>query len=259
MTTPFLDLQHATLSFALGLARIGPALLFIPLFGDKALTSSVLRGVMLALVSLALLPTFESSAQALSSRPLLVTALKEATIGLVVGFTFGAPYLAALACGEMLDNQRGATIAKSIDPAAGVEASILAAFMGFLWTVTFALGGGVLRLMETLAASYRHLPLADSFALDLTTLTAAASVLGQALMAGILAASPAVGAMLLVEILLGVLSRFAPQLSPFSIALTVKSLIACLILVLYFGGWAFDFFNSIQMAWPVQRVFPEGS
>ena len=257
MATPFLDLQDAVLSLALGLARTAPALLFIPLFGDKALAPGVLRGVMMALVSLALLPTFLTSAQALADASVLAIVLKEAVIGLVIGFAFGAPYFAAVACGEILDNQRGATIAKAIDPAAGVEASILATFMGFLWTVTFALGGGLLRLLETLAASYRQLPLTQAFTLDLRTVTAASSLMGQALMAGIVAASPAVAAMLLVEILLGVLSRFAPQLSPFSIALTVKSLVACLILILYFGGWAFNVMNGLLHAWPLSRLFPE--
>lgn len=252
----FVDLEKAALIVALGLARITPALLFVPLFGEKALASGLLRGAMLALVSMALLPTFQISSETVAELPLLSIVLKEAVIGLILGFAFGAPYFAAMTCGEILDNQRGATVAKAIDPAAGVEASILATMMGFLWTMTFALGGGLLRMLETLAASYRHLPLAEPLELSMGTATAAASLLGQALMAGILAAAPAFVAMLLVEITLGVLSRFASQLNPFSISMTVKSLVACLVLVLYFGGWAFDFMNRIQYAWPLPRLFP---
>lgn len=253
MIVSFIDFQDAALVVALGLARVAPAVVFLPLFGDKAMASTVVRGAMLMLIALALLPTFQVSPQVVAELPLLSLVLKEAVIGLVLGFAFAAPYVAATTCGEILDNQRGATVAKAIDPAAGVEASILATLMGFLWTVSFTMGGGILRVMTALAESYRYLPLVEPLSLNAGVASAAASLLGQALMAGILVAAPAFVAMLLVEITLGVLSRFAPQLNPFSIAMAVKSLVACLILTMYFGGWAFDFMNSISVAWPLDR------
>lgn len=251
----FLQLEQSILCVALGLARIGPALIFVPLFGDKALTG-ILRGAMMALVSIALLPMFASTADSVSDLSILSTVLKEAIIGLILGFAFGAPYFAALTCGEILDNQRGATIAKSIDPAAGVEASVMGTFMGFLWTVTFALGGGLLKLLDTLATSYRRLPMDGVLTLNADTLSVIGSLLGKALMSGIAAAAPAVTAMLMVEISLGILSKFAPQLNPFSVAMTVKSLVACLILVLYFGGWTLEFLNNVSHAWSLPRLFP---
>ncbi|SUA90066.1 type III secretion system protein SpaR [Pandoraea pulmonicola] len=248
-------LEQSVLCVALGLARIGPALLFVPLFGEKALAPGLLRSAMIALISLSLLPVLAPTAQTLSDIPLLSTVLKEATIGLVLGFMFGAPYFAALTCGEILDNQRGATIAKAIDPAAGVEASILATLMGFLWTVTFALGGGLLHLLETLAASYRQIPIESALTFDANTLYGTARLLGQALLAGIAAAMPALAAMLLVEISLGVLSRFAPQLNPFSVAMTLKSLVACLILLLYFSGEAPRFLYNRFDNWSLPTLF----
>jgi len=247
-------LEQSVLCVAVGLARIGPALMFIPLFGEKALTG-IVRSAMLALTSLALLPVLAPSAQALPSLPLLATVLKEASIGLVLGFAFGAPYFAALACGEMLDNQRGATLAKAIDPAAGVEASILATLMGLVWTVIFAFGGGLLHLLDTLAASYRQIPIESAITLDAKTVYGSARLLGRALLSGIAAAMPALSAMLLVEISLGVLSRFAPQLNPFSVAMTLKSLAACLVLLMYFSGEAPRFGHHRFDQWPLPAMF----
>jgi type III secretion protein T len=40
---------------------------------------------------------------------------------------------------------------------------------------------------------------------------------------------------LISEALLGLLSRYAPQMNAFSVSLTVKSLVALVVLMLYFG------------------------
>ncbi|MGC8170069.1 flagellar biosynthetic protein FliR, partial [Salmonella enterica] len=48
-------------------------------------------------------------------------------------------------------------------------------------------------------------------------------------------ASPVLAVLLLSEIILGLLSRFAPQMNAFAISLTVKSLLALFILLIYFS------------------------
>ncbi|MDE1711673.1 flagellar biosynthetic protein FliR, partial (plasmid) [Chromobacterium amazonense] len=60
-------------------------------------------------------------------------------------------------------------------------------------------------------------------------------LLNQVVSQAVVLASPVVAALLLSEVLLGLLSRFAPQMNAFSVSLTVKSLIALLMLLLYFG------------------------
>jgi len=47
--------------------------------------------------------------------------------------------------------------------------------------------------------------------------------------------SPVITVMLLSEFTLGLLSRFTPQLNAFSISLTIKSLVAMIVLLVYFG------------------------
>jgi type III secretion protein T len=60
-------------------------------------------------------------------------------------------------------------------------------------------------------------------------------------MSKILAISaPVVATLLLSEALLGLLARFAPQMNAFSVSLTVKSAVALLVLLLYFGSYLPD-------------------
>jgi type III secretion protein T len=48
--------------------------------------------------------------------------------------------------------------------------------------------------------------------------------------------APVVATLLISEALLGLLSRYAPQMNAFSVSLTVKSLVALAVLMLYFGA-----------------------
>ncbi|MGL4930199.1 MAG: flagellar biosynthetic protein FliR, partial [Plesiomonas sp.] len=60
-------------------------------------------------------------------------------------------------------------------------------------------------------------------------------LLNQIISKAIVLASPVVAALLLSEMVLGLLSRFAPQMNAFAVSLTVKSGVAIAILLLYFS------------------------
>lgn len=247
--------DQTMLMLALGLARIAPALLFLPILAEKLLGRGVLRATLLTVVTLGLLPALAVRGIDASTLSLPATLLKEALIGLILGLALGAPYFAATAFGELLDNQRGASIAQAIDPTSDVEASVLGSFMGFLWAAIFFAGGGIPNILSTLAESYQRMPINGALTLNVQTVLSLGSLLSQALMAGIVAAAPAVAVMLLVDVMLGILSRFASQLNPFSLALTVKSTIACILLLLYLSPLTFAGINRLHGLWPLTRLF----
>ncbi len=251
-----ISFDKAMLMLPLGLARITPVLMFLPMLGEKTLGRGMLRAAFMALLCLGLLPVFTRPDLDLQALYLPAALFKEALIGLIIGLALAAPYYAATTMGDLLDNQRGATIAQSIDPTAGIETSLLGSFMGFLWAVLFFSGGGLPWILTTLSQSYRHIPLDGVLALDMPTVLALAKMLGQAVQAGIVAAAPAVAVLLLMDIGLGILSRFAAQLNPFSLALTVKSLAAVMVLLLYVSSGTFNTMNQLLHAWPLERLLP---
>jgi len=66
-------------------------------------------------------------------------------------------------------------------------------------------------------------------------ISVALQFLGELFEHGFILAAPVLLTLFLTEALLGLLSRFTPQLSAFSVAMTIKSTIAIFILSLYFG------------------------
>jgi type III secretion protein T len=233
-------LAETLLLTAIVLARLGPVMLVLPLLNTRTLGQNVVRASLLALLSFSLVPALSAPPEQLLARPIFATVLQEGLTGLVLGLVFTAPYWAVLACGELLDNQRGATIANSIDPVAGVEASPIASFFGFFWSAMFVMSGGLIQMLELVVDSYQLVPVLDTQPIGMPVLTSIARLTGRAVLAGAVAAAPALLAMLLAEMLLGILSRFAPQLNVFAVALTVKSAIACLVLLLCFNSTLFQ-------------------
>lgn len=240
-------LESALLMLALTSARIAPAVVFLPILNSSTLSSATLRTCVLLVMGIGLLPAVAPSTPLGWDTPGLgLIILKEALFGFTLGIVFSAPFHAVHAMGEFIDNQRGATLSNTIDPAVGVEASPLGSFLTFFWTTVFIGSDGLKQFLTMMADSYQVIPVDRPFNFTEAAVLHVTHALGTALFAGIAAAMPAIAAMLFIEIILGMMSRFASQLNPFSIALTVKSVAACLILLFYFRPWLFEEIGKLQ-------------
>lgn len=225
-------------SLALATVRITLAVIFLPFFTVETLGGRLVKTVVLFWVAVGLLPLIDMDRLAHASWADMVSLMaQEAMVGAVLGVTLALPAWIAMTMGEMIDNQRGATISASIDPAVGIETSPMGSFMAFYWGAIFLANGGMTDVVELLARSYEAMPVGGSvFSLTLDGVKTVSRLLTGALAAGITLAAPCVVAMFLTEIALGLLSKFAPQLNAFSVAMCIKSLIAFSVLILYFSA-----------------------
>jgi type III secretion protein SpaR/YscT/HrcT len=236
-----ITLESALLILALTSARIAPAVVFLPILNSATLQFGALRATVLLVIGVGLLPVIAPNVPLGWDTPgLIPLILKEALLGFALGLIFCAPFYAVHAMGEFIDNQRGATLSNTIDPSVGVEASPLSSFLMFFWTTVFVGSDGLKKFFTMMADSYRLVPLERPFTFTLASVLHITHALSSALFAGIVAAMPAIAAMLFIEIILGIMSRFASQLNPFSTALIVKSGAACLILLFYLRPWLFE-------------------
>lgn len=136
-----------------------------------------------------------------------------AMAGLVLHIAFGAVTIA----GEVLTQSMGLGFASIIDPG-GTTNPILATFFGLiLWLVLLGLGAH-LRLIELLVQSYATLPPGGD------PLKNGAALLGFgafSFVSGLMLALPVASLLLLVNLLLAVTARSAPQLNLFSVGFPV--------------------------------------
>jgi len=132
--------------------------------------------------------------------------------------------------GAIIDNQRGAGIGAMLDPVSGMEATETSNLLQLMSVVVFLATDGMVVLLEVIQDSYTLIPMGGVLALDLPRVQDFAGTL---LAGAVRMALPVLLLLFLVEVLLGVLSRFAQQMNPFSISLAVKSYIAFIALLFY--------------------------
>ena len=160
--------------------------------------------------------------------------LKEFAIGFVFGYMIGWIFWMITAVGDFIDNQRGAAIASSIDPLQGTETSPLGNLFSQAFVTYFYSIGGMLIILQFLYTSYALWPVNEPFPILSDRFPALAlDVIDHAMRTMFVFAAPVVALMFIAEFALAMVSRFAPQIQVFILAMPIKSGIAVLILVFY--------------------------
>lgn len=213
-------------------SRIFPIFSIIPFLSNNILSSTIKFPLSL-FIAMGVWPYDAYDLPQFESINYLVILLKEIIIGLMIAIFISLPFCVLQIAGNIIDNQRGATLSSSIDPINGVDTSELANFFNLFAVTLFLANGGVITILEIYNYSYRlWLP----FSMELPLVSNILTFISYAISKAIMLASPLIIIFLATEIMLGLLGRYAPQLNPFSIALTVKSLICFTILMIYFSS-----------------------
>lgn len=152
----------------------------------------------------------------------------------MIGFIASVPFWATEACGFIIDTQRGAAMASLANPMLGNQSSPTGVLLTQTLITLFYSGGMFLVLLGALFESYASWPI-DTFypRVGMQWVDFFYGQISQLLQLCLLMAAPLLIAMFLAEFGLALVSRFAPSLNVFILAMPIKSIIASLLLVLY--------------------------
>ncbi|MFO1349160.1 MAG: type III secretion system export apparatus subunit SctT [Gammaproteobacteria bacterium] len=243
-----LDPRQFLLAFSVALPRLLVALTTLPLLRRQMLPGMTRNAVVFSLavvvfpVAAAGLPATQPSAGWLVG-----ILLKEAFIGLVIGYATGVLFWAVEAIGFFIDNQRGATMASSLNPLTEEQTSPLGILLSQVMTVLFFSGGGFLAYLGGLYQTYKIWPVASFY--PRINLDAAVFFLQQLdflMHLTVFLAGPVIVAMFLAEFGMGLISRFAPQLNVFFLAMPVKSALANVMLIAYVAMLVYYFSDQFH-------------
>lgn len=238
MGVEFVDLLRPwLLTLVISLPRMMVAFLLMPIFVETILSGQVRNGVIIGM-TLFLLPLTHS--QVLNLEPsatlVLVTIIKEAGLGVMMGVVFSIPFWAVRATGFFIDMQRGAMAAMFFSQSSGSMTSPLGNVLAQVTLTLLFVSGGFLLLLDAFYLSYKIWPI-DSFTPVLApeTTTFFLKQMDLLLYTAALLAGPLVGIMLIIDLGSGLIGRYLPQLNIFLIAMPVKSALAFFILIFYIG------------------------
>jgi flagellar biosynthesis protein FliR len=220
------DIERTLLIFGLGSARTVPFVWLIPAFGGPNLPARIRLALGFGLAALCF-PLIAGRLPSGGPVLWLVLALREAGVGLVMGFVATCMFRAVEAAGRLTDMVRGANLAEAIAPDQGGRASALGELLLLLAVVTFLELGGAGILATALARSYEAVPLAaqsqPASLQQAAFLVIAASA--KLIEAAVGLAAPALIALLLVDLVLGAVGRALPQVPLYFVGMPAKALL----------------------------------
>ncbi len=225
----YFKFQHSILTYSYIYIRIAIVFFMLPVLGEKVLSNLIVKNVIVTLIILGLWPCFQNIIN--PEQGWIMIIISESIVGIMLAFSLCVPFWVVIGIGEILDNQRGATISDSIDPVNGVQSSILSSFLNFSFGAIFFTSGGMKRLIEIVVQSYQLFPIGQS--LNNIHFEYVGDLLILMIKSSILLSSPVMIVLMISELLLGVFARYCPQLNPFSLSLTIKSFIAFSIFIFY--------------------------
>ena len=220
-------------AFVLAPARVAPLLVVLPVFARVGLSGFLRSSIALAM-SLIMIPPLAATIAIDPPAGIMLVALmlKEAFIGLVIALLFGIIFWGFEAAGNILDFQRGASIATdNINPD---QPLVSGNFFGLVFGTFFILAGGLMTALGALYESHAIWPVTELLPdFGDTTVPFFLSLLDRILALGLVVAGPIIIIMFASEITLALLTRIAPQMNVFILALGVKSGLMFLFLPLY--------------------------
>jgi len=243
---------HFMMYFGAGLvvfARVVGFFRFAPVFNRKEIFSFV-RLSLAMITTIIIVSIIQPKALPLDDFGSLIVALiLNYAVGAMVGYVAQLILLAIEAGADMINMQMGLSSATVLDPTTQSQTSILGRIFGLLGIIIFIQVGGIYWVLRALMRTFDIFSLyATSVPLEqLVNLDYVISLSSNVLYMGLQIASPVLLATLGQDIILGVISKTAPQVNVFQLSFLFKPVLGAAIMVwilpMLFSIIA-DYFNS---------------
>jgi type III secretion protein T len=222
---------------ALASTRIAVAFLLLPVFSPDTVPALVRNAIFLSfgVITLAVQPTI--ALQSWGAPQWIGLFGREALLGIGFGVLLGAVLWAFEAAGQIVDNKVGATLAQVVDPLSGHQTSLSGALLGRLATFIFMAAGGFMMFVGVLVESFAIWPLAQpGLAFGRGSVRLFEAAFAHFAVLSFLLAAPCIVVLYVVDLALGLVNRFAPQVNLIGISMSLKGLGAIAVWLLLFGA-----------------------
>ena len=207
-------------AFLFPLARILALISSSPVLGNKQIPIRIKVGLAI-LITVIVAPTITvpNNIEPGSAEGIFVLA-QQILVGLAMGFTMRLIFTAVEMAGDLAGMQMGLGFASFYDPVNASYTPVIAQFLGILSTLAFLSINGHLYMLSALADSFQAFPVS-------TTMPSAEAFRTMAEWGTVIfthslqLSMPLIGALMITNLALGILTRSAPQLNIFAIGFPI--------------------------------------
>ena len=192
----------------------------MPVLGQRSVPVRVRVGLAFLIVVAAQASLPPMPQVALDSPLAFMLIVQNVLVGLTLGFAVRAVFAAVEFAGELIGLQMGLNYAGFFDPASGGQGTATARFFSTVVALLFIVTNGHLLVIAAVVQSFHAFPVAPepfAFLRALQPQTWGAEVFAL----GLWIALPLVAMILFVNLVLGIISRVAPQMNVFAIGFPV--------------------------------------
>ncbi|MBN2333716.1 MAG: flagellar biosynthetic protein FliR [Deltaproteobacteria bacterium] len=253
ITIPAFSIAEVEL-FVLIVFRVAGMIFMVPIFNDQAIPALLKTGISL-LLAIVLFPFLRQT----SFTPLfagglvmvLLQIIRELAIGVTVGFLAAMLLAAVQTAGQLMGFQMGFSIVNVIDPVSSVQVSIIAQFQYLIALLVFLSLGAHRWFIKAMNDSFQLIPL-GGFTLSDELLAMLMTYAANIFIVAIKLGAPLMVALLLCNVILGVLARTVPQMNIFIVGYPLQIGLGLLVLAFstpymlaMFRGLYVNLFNDI--------------
>lgn len=223
-------------TFLLIFVRVTSFFLMMPLFSYRTIPATHKIGLsfMLAIIMFSAIDAPELKIDSVY----FMLVIKEAMVGLFIGFIAALMMSAIQIAGGFIDFQMGFAIANVIDPQTGAQSPLMGQYLSIIALLVLLTVNGHHLLMDGIFYSYNFIPI-DQLMIPFGNENVAEFVIlsfNKMFLIAFQMSLPIVGTLFLVDIALGIVARTVPQLNIFVVGLPIKIGVSFLVLIAVMGA-----------------------
>jgi len=208
-----------------GMMRLAPVL-------SKSEIPALVR-ISFALISTIILVGIIKPEPPSADTPIFLCMFLNFIFGALIGFIANCILAAILTGGDMINTQMGLSSAMIMDPSTKSQVSVMANFFSMLAIVIFIYSGGIYWLFNSFIKSFEIYPMYSvNFHFEnIINIQFLSEITGNILFMGMHIAGPVLLATMAQDIILGIISKTAPQVNVFSLSFLFKPVMGAFILI----------------------------
>ncbi|TWU57281.1 flagellar biosynthetic protein FliR [Rubripirellula reticaptiva] len=231
-------IDHLVLGM-LVLTRLSTLLMSMPAIGtgvpNRVRVFLALTMTMLMLPTVAAVTPSDSLPNMDNLIDLVIAVAREGMIGLLIGATVQLIITGLQLGGEAITSTGGMQLGDAIDPSTRSNMPAIARMVGMMVTAVLLCVGGHRIILNVLLDSFKALPAGD-VTFDESMMTLIVDQLTSGMVAGIRVAAPVITALLLANLVTGLISRTLPQINVLAIGLSINALAMLVVLAITIGS-----------------------
>ncbi len=215
--------------------RLGTLMTFAPFFGSKAISPRIKAGLTILLTAL-VYPICAPRMTASTPLDFVQIVFGEAVIGLAIAMCIQFVFEGVRLAGQLLGFQIGFSLVNAIDPQTNVDTPVLSTLHETVLLLLFFRLSVDHWMLRALVKSFEYAPpgsITVSSAAMQHLMVTAVKMFG----IGVEIAIPVLGATLLIDLVLGLIAKVAPQVPVLFLGMSIKSLVGMAVLLGAVGFW----------------------